>query len=97
MRELAELLIVALVVWGAWIALSPKPVFKIRVADGAVRVTRGKVTADFQQQAAEILDQWKISRGWFAAVQRGRRRTLVFSHSVPAGCRQQLRNLWTNY
>jgi hypothetical protein len=97
MRELAELLIVVLVAWGAWIALLPKPIFKIRVARGSLRVTRGKVTADFQQQAAEIFDQWKISRGWFGAVQRGRRPTLVFSHSVPAGCRQQLRNLWTNY
>jgi hypothetical protein len=97
MRELGEILIVALVVWAAWIALSPKPVFKIRVSRGSLRVTRGKVTADFQQQAAEILEQWKISRGWVAAVRRGRRLTLVFSYSVPPGCRQQLRNLWTNY
>ncbi|HEV3303130.1 MAG TPA: DUF3634 family protein [Planctomycetaceae bacterium] len=96
MRELSEILIVGCVVWAAWIALSPKPVFKIRVAKGSVRVTKGKVTADFQQQAADILQQWKISRGWIGAVKRGRRLTLVFSHSVPPGCRQQLRNLWTN-
>ncbi len=96
MGELGEILIVAIVVGGAWIALAPKPVFKIRVAKGSLRVTRGTVTANFQQQAAEILDQWKISRGWFGAVKRGRRLILVFSHSVPPGCRQQLRNLWTN-
>jgi hypothetical protein len=92
MRELSEILIVGCVVWAAWVALSPKPVFKIRVAKGSVRVTKGKVTAE----AAEILHQWKISRGWIGAVKRGRRLTLVFSHSVPPGCRQQLRNLWTN-
>ncbi|HET6325326.1 MAG TPA: DUF3634 family protein [Planctomycetaceae bacterium] len=97
MRELVELLILALAVGGAWMAFSPKPVFKIRVAKGSVRVTRGKVTADFQQQAREIFDQWRISRGWFAGVRRGKRLTLVFSHTVPPGCRQQLRNLWTNY
>jgi hypothetical protein len=96
MREFGEILIVGLVVGAAWIALSPRPVFKIRVAKGVFRVTRGKVPADFQQQAREILDQWKISRGWIGAVRRGRRLTLVFSHSVPPGCRQQLRNLWTN-
>ena len=96
MGDLAEILIVALVVWAAWIALSHKPVFKIRVARGSLRVTRGKVTADFQQQVREIFNEWKISRGWFAAVRRGRRLTLVFSYSVPSGCRQQIRNLWTN-
>jgi uncharacterized protein DUF3634 len=97
MRELIEILVVVVVVGGAWKALSPQPVFKIRVAKGALRVTRGKVTPDFQQQAREIFSQWKISRGWFGAVRRGKRLTLVFSYSVPPGCRQQLRNLWTNY
>jgi hypothetical protein len=96
MRELVEILVVAVVVGGLWKALSPPPVFKIRVAKGSLRVTRGKVTADFQQQAREIFDQWRISRGWFGAVRRGKRLTLVFSHSVPPGCRQQLRNVWTN-
>jgi hypothetical protein len=96
MRELGEILILALVVGGAWIALSPKLVFKIRVAQGSLRVTRGTVAADFQQQAGEILEQWGISRGWIGGVRRGRRLTLIFSHSVPPGCRQQLRNLWTN-
>ena len=97
MRELVEILVLAVVVVGAWKALSPQPVFKIRVAKGSLRVTRGKVTADFQQQAREIVDEWRISRGWIAAVRRGKRLTLVFSHNVPPGCRQQLRNLWTNY
>jgi hypothetical protein len=96
MRELVELLILAAAVWGAWAVLSPKPIFKIRVARGGLRVTRGKVTADFQNQAAEIFNQWKITRGWFAAVRRGRSSTLVFSFGVPPGCRQQLRNLWVN-
>jgi Protein of unknown function (DUF3634) len=97
MRELVEIAVLAVVVGGAWKAFSPRPVFKIRFARGSLRVTQGKVTADFQQQAREIFDQWRISRGWVAAVRRGKRPTLVFSHSVPPGCRQQLRNLWTNY
>ncbi|HXY36876.1 MAG TPA: DUF3634 family protein [Planctomycetaceae bacterium] len=96
MPDLLVILIVAFAVWAVWSALSPKPVFKIRFAKGSLRVTKGKVTADFQKQAGEILDRWKIRRGWFAAVRRGRRPTLVFSHSVPPECRQQLRNLWTN-
>jgi hypothetical protein len=96
MREVVEILIVGLVLWAAWTALSPRPVFKIRVARGSLRVTRGKVTGDLQKQAGEIFEQWQITRGWFAGVRRGRRLMLVFSYSVPAGCRQQLRNLWTN-
>jgi Protein of unknown function (DUF3634) len=96
MAQVVEIVIMGLVVWGVWVALSPKPVFKIRFAHGSVRVTQGKVTGDFLNQAGEIVRQWKLSRGWFAAVHRGRRLTLVFSYSVPTGCRQQLRNLWTN-
>jgi Protein of unknown function (DUF3634) len=96
MRELCEILIVGFCVWLAWTALAPKPVFKIRFAKGALRVTRGKVTAEFQRQIGEIFDHWQIRRGWIAAVKRGPHKTLVFSHSVPPGCRQQLRNLWTN-
>ena len=96
MRELSEIAVVGFCLWLAWVALAPKPVFKIRFAKGALRVTRGKVTPDFQLQVAEIFRQWQIRRGWLAAVRRERRMTLVFSHNVPPGCRQQLRNLWTN-
>ena len=96
MRELFDILFLAIVAGAAWLALSPKPVFKIRISKGRLRVTRGKVTHDLQQQAREIFQQWKVSRGWVGAVRRGRRLRLVFSFSVPPGCRQQLRNLWTN-
>jgi hypothetical protein len=96
MREFGEILVVALVVGGAWMALSPRFVFKIRVTKGSVRVTKGKLTPDFLHQAAEILSQWRIGRGWIGGVKRGRNLTLVFSRSVPPGCRQQFRNLWTN-
>jgi Protein of unknown function (DUF3634) len=96
MTFLVQILVVGLAVGLAWAVLSPKFVFRIRVANGHLRVTEGQVTADLQQQAGEILSQWRISRGWIGGVKRGRRVTLVFSHSVPAGCRQQLRNLWTN-
>jgi hypothetical protein len=96
MVELGEFLILALAAGAVWVALSAKPVFKIRVAAGCLRVTNGKVTADLQEQAAEIFDQWKIRQGWIAGVGRGRGLRLTFSPSVPPGCRQQLRNLWTN-
>ena len=53
MRELCEILIVGFCLWLAWTALAPRPVFKVRFAKGALRVTRGKVTADFEQQIGE--------------------------------------------
>jgi hypothetical protein len=97
MSWIAQLLVVAVVAGGAWVALAPKLVFRIRVVKGTLRITQGKLTPDFQQQVREVLQQWSISRGWIGGVQRGRRVTLVFSHNVPSGCRQQLRNLWVNY
>jgi hypothetical protein len=96
MVELGQILLLAAVVVAAWLVLSPKPVFKMRVAKGSLKVTRGKVTSDRQEQAAEILRRWQIRRGWIGGVGRGKSLKLTFSHSVPPGCRQQLRNLWTN-
>lgn len=80
----------------AWIALTPALTFKIRIADGMLRVTKGKMTRDQLVQFGEIIREANIRRGWIGGVKRDRRLTLVFSRSIPADCRQQLRNLWTN-
>lgn len=90
------ILILGLITGGAWIALSPPLVFKIRITNGTLRVTKGKVGHGCLQEFGEIVRREEIPRGWIGGVKRGRRLTLVFSRSIPPGCRQQIRNLWTN-
>ena len=87
MVELGQILLLAAVVIAAWLILSPKPVFKMRVAQGSLKVTRGKVTYDRQQQAAEILRQWQIRRGWVARSDAAKASSSLFptaSHPVAA-------------
>jgi hypothetical protein len=96
MGALQSIVILAILVAVAWFVLSPNFVFRIRISDGSLRLTRGTVRRDFVEQLSAICREWNIQRGWIGGVRRGQRLTLIFSRSVPPGCRQQIRNLWTN-
>ncbi len=90
------LTVVLLLAGGAWLVLSPVVVFRVRISNGAVRVTKGKVSRGLLDQVAPICREWNIRRGWFGGVRGGRRFKLVFSRGIPPACRQQIRNLWVN-
>jgi len=92
--QLIVLLIILATV--AWFVLSPPFVFRIRISNGSPRLTQGRVTRELLTQLAAICQEWDIKRGWMGGAQRGGRVTLLVSRSVPSGCRQQIRNLWTN-
>jgi hypothetical protein len=96
MGALQSIVIVAILVAVAWFVLAPDFAFRIRISKGSLRLAKGTVPRDFLDQASAICRQWNIKRGWIGGVRRERRVTLVFSRSVPPGCRQQIRNLWTN-
>jgi hypothetical protein len=96
MRLLPSIVIVTILAAVAWFVLSPQFVFRIRISAGCLRLTQGKLTHDLLAQLTAICREWDIKRGWIGGVRRGRRLTLLFSRSVPPGCRQQIRNLWTN-
>jgi hypothetical protein len=49
------ILILGLIGGGAWIALSSPLVFKIRIANGTLRVTKGKVGHGSLQEFGEIV------------------------------------------
>jgi len=68
--------------------------FIVRISDGDLRLTRGKVTRAFLQVIQEHCQQHDVRHGWVRGAWRGRRITLLFSRSIPLPCQQQLRNLW---
>jgi Protein of unknown function (DUF3634) len=82
---------------GAWFVLAPQFAFRVRISHGSLRLTRGKLTHSFLEELTPICREWDIKRGWIGGVRSGKRLTLVFSRSVPRGCRQQIRNLLTNF
>ena len=68
--------------------------FLVVVAAPLPRVIKGKVTAAFLAEMAEVCREAGIRRGWVGAIRKGKRTLLVFSWHFPRGIRQRLRNLW---
>ena len=68
--------------------------FLVKIEDGALRVTRGKVTANFLAEMDEACTRNGVRHGWIGGVGRGDKVTLTFSRGIPRPCQQQLRNLW---
>ncbi|MDB5312485.1 MAG: hypothetical protein JWO38_6687 [Gemmataceae bacterium] len=77
-----------------WVADGRNYVFWIRVTDGRPVVRRGVITAAFLEHVGEVCREYGVRSGWVGGVRRGRRTRLVFSRSLPPGCRQRLRNVW---
>jgi hypothetical protein len=94
MEPAVQIVLVALVVAGAWWALQPRYVFIIHLRAGRPSVTRGKVTAQFLDLVRDACADGGVSSGWVGGVRRGKRIRLAFSWGFPPGCRQRLRNLW---
>jgi len=83
-----------LVASALWIALRPRGAFVIRIKGGVPRVARGTVTRGFLTEVGETCERHRVRRGVIRGESRGRRIVLGFSGGIPAGCQQQLRNLW---
>src|SRR4051794_14427290 len=91
-----SIVVVVAIIAAVRFALFPALVFKISVSNGSARLVKGKLSQGLVQEIRDICRERGIARGWIGGVRRGRAVTLVFSRSVPADCRQQLRNLWVN-
>jgi hypothetical protein len=94
MHLAAKLLVIALMAGALWWLVQPRYVFLVRVRHGVPRLTRGKLTGVFLQELGQACAESTVRRGWIAGVHRGWRVRLEFSRSIPAPCRQRLRNLW---
>jgi Protein of unknown function (DUF3634) len=88
------LLLFALIL--AWQVPARGRVFVIRVRNGVPVVTRGKITQGFLAEVADVVRRNGIRRGSiFGLSRRGGSINLGFSRTIPANCRQSLRNVWS--
>ena len=94
METVLHLIIVALVVAGAWFAFQPRYHFVVRVEGETARTESGKVTATFLREVSEICREHGVRRGVVYGQLRRRQIVLSFSRGIPASCQQRLRNFW---
>jgi hypothetical protein len=86
--------VAAVLVPSLWYAERLRYAFVLLIREGEVLVQRGRATPAFVAEVRRICGEHDVGRGWVGAVRQGRRLRLVFSGSLPEGCRQQLRNVW---
>jgi hypothetical protein len=96
MGTLELIVLVGIVGAAAWMMAAPRFEFRVRITDGSLQTTKGRVRRDFLDQLGPLCRELNIQRGWIGGVRRHGRVTLVFSREFPDSCRQQIRNLWTN-
>ncbi len=84
MALLFQLGLAALVAWGLWTALRPRPAFVVRIKGGVPRVARGTVTQAFLLQIGEACSRHGVSHG--VGPRRGQGRTIALAFS--GACRR---------
>jgi hypothetical protein len=94
MELLVKLVFVASLAWAFWLALQPRSLFVVRLADGVVTATKGVVTGAFLEQVQEVCGRHAVQRCTVRGVVRGGRISLQFSSGLPLAGQQQLRNWW---
>jgi len=68
--------------------------FVIHINGDQLRIAKGKVRADFLDEAREVCGEFGVTSGWIGGVKRGKAIALKFSANIPPPCQQRLRNLW---
>jgi Protein of unknown function (DUF3634) len=86
--------VIAIVVAILQAALVPRYQFVIQINGDQISVTKGKVQADFLDDAREVCGEFRITSGWIGGVRRGKSVALRFSGNIPPACQQRLRNVW---
>jgi Protein of unknown function (DUF3634) len=84
----------AAILWALWSASGKRPAFVVKIGRGEPRVVQGTVTQAFLQEAREACGRHGVEDGRVRGVVKDGRIALEFSDSIPAQCRQQLRNVW---
>jgi hypothetical protein len=86
----------AAILWALWSASRARPAFVVAITRGEPRVVQGTVKQAFLQEAREVCGRHGVEDGRVRGVVKDGRIALEFSDSVPAQCRQQLRNVWVS-
>ena len=92
---IVPLLVFAALVAAVWCAATHRSAFVVRIVDGRPEAVRGKVTSAFLGEIADVCRRHAVASGTIRGVVRQGRIALSFSRGFPAGCQQQLRNVWT--
>ncbi|HEX6961829.1 MAG TPA: DUF3634 family protein [Lacipirellula sp.] len=95
--KLAILSAGAAVAWAVWRAAQPKPVFTVRLIDGAPEAVRSVVTPAFMARIREVASAHEIARGQISGYAHGKFIRLLFSDEITEPSRQQLRNWWATF
>jgi hypothetical protein len=90
----APLLVLALLAAVVLVAWWHRHAFIVRMKHGKPRLLKGKLTAAFLEELAEVCRESGVRHGWLGGIRRGKRISLVFSWHFSAPVRQRLRNLW---
>jgi hypothetical protein len=94
---------VQIVIFGAVIAVvgvilqaafMPRFQFMVQIKGDQLTITKGKVRAEFVDEAREVCREYGVTSGWIGGVKRGKSVALKFSRNMPANCQQRLRNIW---
>ena len=87
--------IVALGVFCAAQVTAKSRVWVVRIKGGVPSLVKGRIAQTVVADLAEVLERHSVRRGAIYGVKRGRTVTLGFSRTIPANCRQALRNVWS--
>jgi len=68
------------------------PLFTIRIAEGGIAFSRGKVPKAFLEDCSRISEKSTISSGWIWGHREGEGIVLEFSGGISPGDRQRFRN-----
>jgi uncharacterized protein DUF3634 len=75
-------------------ALMPRFQFLVQIDGDNFKVTKGKVRAEFLDEARAVCREHGVTSGWIGGVKRGKSVALKFSRGFPPNCAQRLRNIW---
>lgn len=96
MSELVtRVVLIGIAGWVVWGMTSRRTVFVVRLSAGKATAARGRITAAFLTEVAQISRTANIPRGciWGVVHSEGRI-ALRFSRAFPPDIQQQLRNWW---
>jgi len=91
------ILLVAFVIAVAVFLIYMSPEFRLTIRNGKVRKRCGSAPLRFIQDVQDIITETGIKHGSIRAESAAGRIHLQFSHSIPEGCRQRIRNVWRLY
>lgn len=91
---LAAVVVAMAVLFSRWLTARTR-VWIIRIKAGVPFLVKGKISQSAVADLTEVLQRAGVRRGAIYGVNRRGTVTLAFSRSIPAGCRQALRNVWS--